>query len=184
MSDLIRIVPLAARHRADWERLYAGYAEFYRVTQTPEMRSTVWGWIMDPAHEVNALVAEDAAGRAVGLAHYRPFARPLSASTGCFLDDLFVAPETRGQRVGEALIEALAALARERGWSVVNVDAVVVAERPKLRPHIGAMQAAIAARLGLEPERVGVKATTNERLGPTGREEGIACHAVALLTRP
>ena len=120
MSHLIRILPLAAQHRADWERLYAGYAEFYRVTQTPEMRATVWGWIMDPAHEVNALVAEDAAGRAVGLAHYRPFARPLSASTGCFLDDLFVAPETRGQRVGEALIEALAALARERGWSVVR----------------------------------------------------------------
>lgn len=120
MSDRIRIVPLAARHRADWERLYAGYAEFYRVTQTPEMRATVWGWIMDPTHEVKALVAEDATGRALGLAHYRPFARPLSASMGCFLDDLFVAPETRGQRVGEALIEALAALARERGWSVVR----------------------------------------------------------------
>lgn len=120
MNQAIRIVPLAAQHRTDWERLYAGYAEFYRVTQTPEMRATVWGWIMDPAHEVNALVAEDAAGRAVGLAHYRSFARPLSASTGCFLDDLFVAPETRGQRVGEALIEALAALARERGWSVVR----------------------------------------------------------------
>lgn len=120
MNEGLRIVPLAARHRADWERLYAGYAEFYRVTQTPEMRATVWGWIMDPAHEVKALVAEDASGRALGLAHYRAFARPLSASTGCFLDDLFVAPETRGQRVGEALIEALAALARERGWSVVR----------------------------------------------------------------
>lgn len=120
MTEGIRIVPLAERHRADWERLYAGYAAFYRVTQTPEMRATVWGWIMDPAHEVKALVAEDASGRALGLAHYRPFARPLSASTGCFLDDLFVAPETRGMRVGEALIEALAALARERGWSVVR----------------------------------------------------------------
>lgn len=120
MNQAIRIVPLAARHRADWERLYAGYAEFYRVTQTPEMRATVWGWIMDPSHEVKALIAEDASGRALGLAHYRPYARPLSASTGCFLDDLFVAPETRGQRVGEALIEALGALARERGWSVVR----------------------------------------------------------------
>jgi GNAT superfamily N-acetyltransferase len=120
VSDLIRIGPLAERHRADWERHYAGYAAFYRVTQTPEMRATVWGWIIDPAHEVKALVAEDASGRALGLAHYRPFARPLSASIGCFLDDLFVAPQTRGMRVGEALIEALAALARERGWSVVR----------------------------------------------------------------
>jgi len=82
------------------------------------------------------------------------------------------------------LLERVMGLIRERGWDVVNVDAVVVAERPKLRPHIAAMQAAIAARLGVEPDRVGVKATTNERLDATGCEEGIACHAVALLQRP
>jgi 2-C-methyl-D-erythritol 2,4-cyclodiphosphate synthase len=82
------------------------------------------------------------------------------------------------------LLEQVVALVRERGWSVGNVDAVVVAERPRLRPHIEAMRAAIAARMHLSPDQVGVKATTNERLGPTGREEGIACHAVALLLRP
>lgn len=117
---MVRIVPLAERHRADWERLYAGYAEFYKVTQTPEMREKVWGWIHDPAHEVNAVVAEDEAGRAVGLAHYRAFARPLSASTGCFLDDLFVDPSQRGKRVADALLEHLRALAREKGWSTVR----------------------------------------------------------------
>ncbi len=116
----IRILPLADRHRAEWEALYAGYAEFYRVTQTPEMRATVWGWIMDPAHEVEAFVAEDEAGRAVGLAHYRPFARPLSASTGGFLDDLFVAPGHRGGRVADALIEAVAGEGRRRGWSLIR----------------------------------------------------------------
>ncbi len=79
------------------------------------------------------------------------------------------------------LLEQVVELVRSRGWQVINVDAVVVAERPKLGPHIEAMRSAIAARLGVEAERVGVKATTNERLGPTGREEGIACHAVALL---
>jgi len=83
-----------------------------------------------------------------------------------------------------ALLERVVELVQQRGWTLVNVDAVVVAERPKLRPHIEAMRAAIAARLGIEAERVGVKATTNEGLGPTGREEGIACHAVALLQRP
>ena len=82
------------------------------------------------------------------------------------------------------LLEQVVGLVRERGWQVVNVDAVVIAERPRLRPHIEAMRALIAGRLGVEPERVGVKATTNERLGPCGREEGIACHAVALLQRP
>jgi len=119
MAD-ITITPLAERHRADWERLYAGYASFYKVTQTPEMRAKVWGWIHDPAHEVNAVVAEDALGRAVGLAHYRAFARPLSASTGCFLDDLFVDPSQRGKRVADALLEHLRTMARERGWSTVR----------------------------------------------------------------
>jgi GNAT superfamily N-acetyltransferase len=119
VSD-IRIVPLAARHRADWDRLYAGYAAFYRVTQTAEMRATVWSWIMDPAHEVKALVAEDADDRAVGLAHYRPFARPLAAGTGGFLDDLFVDPALRGRRIADALIEAVAAEGRARGWTVIR----------------------------------------------------------------
>ena len=116
----MNILPLEPRHRDGWERLYAGYAEFYGVTQTAAMRATVWGWIADPAHAVKALVAEDAAGRPIGLAHFRPFARPLSASTGGFLDDLFVDPAHRGARVADALIEALAGIGRERGWSVIR----------------------------------------------------------------
>lgn len=71
----------------------------------------------------------------------------------------------------------------ERGWRVSNIDAVVVAERPKLKPHIGAMRDKIAGVLGVEGEQVGVKATTNEKLGPEGREEGISAYAVALLMR-
>ena len=82
------------------------------------------------------------------------------------------------------LLEQVMGLVRERGWSVVNVDSVVIAERPKLKPHIEAMRAAIAERMGLAPEQVGVKATTNEKLGAEGREEGISCQAVALLTKP
>ncbi len=81
------------------------------------------------------------------------------------------------------LLEQVMGLILERGWQVVNVDTVVVAERPKLRPHIETMRASIASRMGLAPDQVGVKATTNEKLGPTGREEGIACHAVALLQK-
>ena len=82
------------------------------------------------------------------------------------------------------LLEQVVALVKERGWQVVNVDSVVIAERPKLKPHIEAMRGAIALRMGLDPDQVGVKATTNEPLGPEGREEGMSCHAVALLTRP
>lgn len=82
------------------------------------------------------------------------------------------------------LLEQVMALVRERGWSVVNVDTVVIAERPKLKPHINAMREAIASRMGIDPERVGVKATTNETLGAEGREEGISSHAIALLSKP
>lgn len=113
-------MPLEPRHRTEWERLYAGYAAFYKVDQTPEMRATVWGWIHDPAHEVKALVAEDAEGRAIGLAHYRPFARPLRATYGGFLDDLFVDPAARGTRVADALIAHLAEIGREKGWNVIR----------------------------------------------------------------
>ena len=82
------------------------------------------------------------------------------------------------------LLEQVMGLVREQGWSVVNVDSVVIAERPKLKPHINAMREAIANRMGLDPEQVGVKATTNEKLGSEGREEGISCQAVALLSKP
>ena len=81
------------------------------------------------------------------------------------------------------LLGQVVSLVRERGWSVVNVDSVVVAERPKLKPHIEAMRAAIASRMDLDADQVGVKATTNEKLGAEGREEGISCHAVALLQK-
>jgi GNAT superfamily N-acetyltransferase len=117
---MVRIVPLAERHREDWERLFAGYAAFYKREQTPDMRARVWGWLRDPAHEVEGLAAEAEGGRAVGLAHFRAFARPSTATTGGFLDDLFVDPAFRGGRVADALIGRLAEIGRERGWSVVR----------------------------------------------------------------
>ncbi len=120
MSAAARIVPVAAPHRAEWGRLYAGYAAFYKVEQTEAMRETVWTWLMDPAHEVKGLVALGEAGEPAGLAHYRPFARPLRASTGVFLDDLFVDPTMRGQRLADALIEAVAAIGRQRGWTLLR----------------------------------------------------------------
>ena len=79
------------------------------------------------------------------------------------------------------LLEKVVALVKERGWEVVNVDAVIVAEQPKLKPHIDLMRKNLAKRLEVMMESVGVKATTNERLGPEGREEGISSYAVALL---
>ncbi len=74
-------------------------------------------------------------------------------------------------------------LIQDKGWQIGNLDTVVVAERPKLKPHIQAMRDRISTVLQIEPDQIGIKATTNEKLGPTGREEGIAAYAVALLTR-
>ncbi|MEB3117472.1 MAG: 2-C-methyl-D-erythritol 2,4-cyclodiphosphate synthase [Limnothrix sp.] len=93
-------------------------------------------------------------------------------------------PPTDPQWKGADSLKLLAQvnqLLRDRGWQVSNIDSVVVAERPKLKPHINAMRSRLAEVLGIEPDRVGVKATTNEKLGPTGREEGICAYAVALL---
>lgn len=72
-------------------------------------------------------------------------------------------------------------LIRDRGWKINNIDSVVVAERPKLKPHIENMRDKLTSVLHLEPNQVGIKATTNEKLGPVGREEGICAYAVVLL---
>jgi 2-C-methyl-D-erythritol 2,4-cyclodiphosphate synthase len=72
-------------------------------------------------------------------------------------------------------------LAAERGYRLANCDVTLICERPRVGPHAEAMRAALAAILGVETHRVSVKATTSERLGFTGREEGIAAQATALL---
>ena len=81
------------------------------------------------------------------------------------------------------LLRAVVAMLHERGWRVGNVDAVVICERPKLLPHIDDMRERLAADLEVAADAVGVKATTSEKLGFTGRQEGVAAHAVALLMR-
>lgn len=72
-------------------------------------------------------------------------------------------------------------LLKTQGWQINNIDSVVVAERPKLKPHLKQMRDRLATTLALEPSQIGIKATTNERLGPVGREEGIASYAVVLI---
>jgi 2-C-methyl-D-erythritol 2,4-cyclodiphosphate synthase len=82
------------------------------------------------------------------------------------------------------LLETVTGHLRSRGASVVNVDAVIVAEEPKMGPHIPAMKAALAPVLGVPETAVGIKAKTNEGLGPVGEKRAIACYAVALIEIP
>ena len=94
-------------------------------------------------------------------------------------------PEEEQWRDADSLVllKEVTALVRNKGWTIINVDSVVVAERPKLKPHIDLMRKNLALSMDLSCEAVGVKATTNERLGPEGLEEGISSQAVALLMK-
>lgn len=82
-----------------------------------------------------------------------------------------------------ALLRHVAGLIRQAGWAVGNVDATVIAQAPRLAPFVPGMRGNIAADLGIDVAQVSVKATTTERLGFAGREEGIAAEAVVLLHR-
>jgi len=79
------------------------------------------------------------------------------------------------------LLSQVNQLILDKGWQIGNIDSVIVAERPKLKPHIEKMRDRLADVLKLKPDQIGIKATTNEKLGPVGREEGIAAYAVTLL---
>ena len=81
------------------------------------------------------------------------------------------------------LLERVRIQLKENGLSIINVDAVVMAEKPRLAPYIPAMIQALAKALEIDVECIGIKATTTEQLGFVGREEGIAAQAVALLNR-
>lgn len=82
------------------------------------------------------------------------------------------------------LLQRTAALVRREGYEIGNVDCTIRMQRPKLRPHIDRMREALAAAMDIDVERVSVKATTTERLGFEGREEGVSVSAVALIFKP
>jgi 2-C-methyl-D-erythritol 2,4-cyclodiphosphate synthase len=93
-------------------------------------------------------------------------------------------PDTDPQYKGAdslKLLEIVGQRVVEAGYRVSNIDVTMIAQRPKLRPHIETMEQNIASALGIDPSRVNVKATTEEKLGFTGDGSGMACHAVCLL---
>ena len=93
-------------------------------------------------------------------------------------------PDTDPQYKGADSLKLLAIVGEKvaaAGYRISNIDVTMIAQKPKLKDHIGAMERNIASSLGLDVSRVNVKATTEEHLGFTGREEGLSCHAVCLL---
>ena len=83
----------------------------------------------------------------------------------------------------KVILKQVVALIATKGYQLVNIDATVCAERPKLNPHIPAMQACLANVMGCDADQVSIKATTTEKLGFTGRQEGISAYAVCLVEK-
>jgi GNAT superfamily N-acetyltransferase len=116
MTLLIR--ELAAADRAAWAPLWAGYLEFYKATLSAAVTETTFRRLLDPAEPMFCLVADDG-GALIGIVHCVLHRATWTDTDYCYLEDLFVAPQTRGTGAGRALIEAVYARADAHGWSRV-----------------------------------------------------------------
>lgn len=95
-------------------------------------------------------------------------------------------PDTSSETEGmdsKIILRKTIELIATKGYRLVNIDATICAQRPKMNPHIPAMQQCLADVIGTDPDNISIKATTTERLGFTGREEGISAYAVALIEK-
>ena len=91
---------LEQKDKGNWTKLYNGYADFYKVQMNTGILDTLWGWIHDKNHIVNGIYFE-LEGKVVGIAHYRTMPRPIKCQYIGFLDDLFVEPDFRGQKIAK-----------------------------------------------------------------------------------
>jgi len=116
-KTFIRSIKLSDKE--DWQKLYQGYAEFYKVEMTKTILNTVWSWLIDEQHELNGLVCEFGE-KIVAFAHYRRMPSPLRGKDIGFLDDLFVTPEFRGLKIGEKIILKLNEISKNKKWGLVR----------------------------------------------------------------
>ena len=110
---------LEQKDKENWAKLYNGYADFYKVPMSPGVLDTLWGWINDENHIVKGICFESE-GKIVGIAHYRTMPRPLKGKYIGFLDDLFVEPTFRGQKIAQKLIIHLKSLSNANNWDAVR----------------------------------------------------------------
>lgn len=103
MDKKVEIKSFCDDNRHDWSRLYTDYATFYELQMSPKILDTVWDWIHDSTHEIDA-VGAFSGGVLLGIAHYRRYAQPVFASYGLYLDDLFVDKNARRLGVASSLL--------------------------------------------------------------------------------
>ena len=101
---MTEIRPIAAGDHEAWRALFRDYGLFYETEFGDQVLDGVWGWLLDPSHQVSALVADDG-GELIGFAHIRRLSDTFTAGPAWFLDDLYVLPDRRGQGIARALIE-------------------------------------------------------------------------------
>jgi GNAT superfamily N-acetyltransferase len=112
---MIPVRPLCASDRDAWEPLWNGYLSFYGVDLAPGVTDRTWERLLDPAEDMHGIAAVTPDGAMVGIVHYLFHRVTWSVSDRCYLEDLFVAPRSRGLGAGRALIEAVYAAADRRG---------------------------------------------------------------------
>ena len=118
-NTLLKIRDIKIEDKENWRILFQGYANFYQVEINDNITNTVWRWLHTPKHELKGLVGE-INGKVIALAHYRRMPSPLRGKNIGFLDDLYVFPEFRGQKIGEKLIEQLKQISKDEKWGLVR----------------------------------------------------------------
>ena len=114
---MIREIQLKDKEQG--EKLYKGYANFYKVEMNDKILQTVWNWLRNKNHEVQGIVYE-IDDNIVALAHYRRMPSPLRGQDIGFLDDLYVDPKYRGQKIGEKLINKIKEISKSKDWNLVR----------------------------------------------------------------
>ena len=110
---------LEQKDKENWTKLYNAYANFYKIQMNRGILDTLWIWIHDESHDVKGLCFE-LEGKIVGIAHYRTMPRPIKGQYIGFLDDLFVEPNFRGQKIAQRLIAHLKSLSKDNNWSGIR----------------------------------------------------------------
>jgi ribosomal protein S18 acetylase RimI-like enzyme len=110
---------LEQKDNENWAKLYSGYAEFYKVAMNTGILDTLWSWIQDESNDVKGICFESE-GKIVGIAHYRTMPRPIKGQYIGFLDDLFVEPDFRGQKIAQKLIGHLESLSKANNWNGIR----------------------------------------------------------------
>ena len=116
---MIKVRHIIEKDFKEWKSLFKGYADFYKVKINDDIIDNVWSWLHDSKHELKALVIEKNQ-EVIAFAHYRKMPSALRGKDIGFLDDLYVHPEYRGQKLSELLIYELQKISKENNWNLVR----------------------------------------------------------------